>query len=139
MSSEHHQGSVAALKARTGHNYFLVPQINYMRNLSGCGVQTELHVLCTESLSRDWRDLLLQHGDANAQVAAAENTTELRVNARNTSLAQSPYAHVWRLSADERAYWNDCLFPWDKRLHTHLCSGKGDGVKSFLVPSAENC
>jgi hypothetical protein len=135
-SGQLHEGSVAALNARNGHNNFLVPQIDYLRGLSQCGVQTELHILCTERLSSDWSTLLSQHSG----VAEANHTSWAVANQRNTprTSALSGGGDVWLLSKEDRSYWNECLFPWDARMHKHMC-GKEDGMKSFLVPPPTGC
>ena len=129
-----HEGSVAALKLRNGHNNFLIPQIDYLRNLRQCGVQTELHILCTEHLTRAWSTLFSQHG------GATENKTWAISNQRNTTrnAALGGWGYVWQLSKEDRSYWNECLFPWDAHLHNHLC-GDEDGIKSFLVPPPTDC
>ena len=129
-----HEGSIAALSQRIGHNHFLVPQIDYLRGIQQCGMQTELHVLCTESLSRDWGMLLSQHGGVEARAAAANKTAHTVINRHSVS----SNSLAWQLSKDDRAYWNKCLAPWDARLHKHFC-GKEGGIKSFLVPPPADC
>ena len=129
-----HERSVAALESRNGHNFFQFPQLDYLRGIAQCNVDTEVHILCTESLTDQWKQLLEVFGET-ANLQATANDLHTRNTSRGVSLSRSQ-GEAWAMSNEDRGYVRDCLFPQDALLHSNFCGREALGAagRSFMVP-----
>ena len=118
-------------------NLFLTAQADYLRGLAQCGVTTELHFLCTETLSSDWdafhrRLPNLRPGSATTSETHAHNRQELLSHRPRSQSHQVEM--LYQLDEAQRNFVRRCLYPLDTALHRHVC-GTSSGNKHLIVPS----
>lgn len=59
---------------KTGASNFFVPQVEYLRGLTPCGLETEVHFMCTEKLDAAWDELKRRTG-IRAEVVPSDSPT----------------------------------------------------------------
>ena len=105
-------------------NYGLIPQLDYLRGLEG-RADVELHLVCQNQLDRHldaaWRKF--EPGQALPPLPpeeAAKSTSQHKTTLHNKYAGDRTWL---RLTADERAYVRECMFPGDAELARRLCHG----------------
>ena len=97
---------------------FWIPQVSYVEENSCARGRMEIHVLCTERLSEDLRELMVDtFGVAGFEAA--------RVNDRSRKFASAQRAETEIESAALRDFVNYELGARDFELHQHFCAGRG--------------
>ena len=105
-------------------NYGLIPQLDYLRGLEA-KPDVELHLVCQNQLDRHldaaWRKF--EPGQAPPPLPAeeaAKSTSQYKTTLHNKYAGDRTWL---RLTADERAYVRECMFPGDAELARRLCHG----------------
>ena len=89
-----------------GGSHFLSPQISYLHGLD-CS-KMEIHFVCVEHMSDDWKTLMDTFGIKNNTLGHAHGRSR---NGKDTAL----------LGAEETDFVNKCMYPWDTAMHSRLC------------------
>ena len=101
----------------TNGSLFLISQLWYLQGLN-C-TETELHLVCTERFESDWRRFLAAFGVASPAVAAHQHKRhDVKPHTRAHRAARNSV-----LSASDRAFVRDVLYPWDWELYRRACRG----------------
>jgi hypothetical protein len=101
----------------TNGSLFLISQLWYLQGLN-C-TETELHLVCTERFESDWRRFLAAFGVASPAVAAHQHKRhDVKPHTRAHRAARNSV-----LSASDRAFMRDVLYPWDWELYRWACRG----------------
>lgn len=132
-------GSHAALVQPPGSgSLFLVSQLDHLRGID-CGRGDVLRVVCTERFAESWADIRADDTSGSTARRSPLHLNE-RTGTDNASIAKwglpvsllrtgvmSPEALLRKswLTAQQRSYVREELYPWDTALHALWCGGAG--------------
>ena len=105
-----------------GGDNFMVPQLHYLNDLNCSHEATpEIHFVCTERFDEDWQKVLRRFGQS-------EPSSNSSVDHARSDSAHPKRMYLSTLSAADRSFVRDQMYPLDTALHSYFCgSSASDG------------